>query len=84
MAREGTRSSTGNSKPRVFQPVDTAPTFKRSRKSKTAGLLGGKADKTAGAPAAAPAPAGAATTEKKKGPAKKAGALVTKVSLLTT
>lgn len=84
MAREGTRSSTGNSKPRVFQPIDTAPTFKRSRKSKTAGLLGGKADKTAAAPAAAPAPApapaGAPTTEKKKGPAKKAGALVTKVS----
>ncbi|KAI0201623.1 hypothetical protein F4808DRAFT_107379 [Astrocystis sublimbata] len=32
MPREGTRSSTGNSKPRVFQTVDTAPAFKRTTK----------------------------------------------------
>ncbi|CAP66713.1 uncharacterized protein PODANS_4_7860 [Podospora anserina S mat+] len=36
MAREGTRSSTGNSKPRVFQTVDTAPAVKRTTKPKAA------------------------------------------------
>lgn len=35
MAREGTRSSTGNSKPRVFQPVDTAPAIARKPRTKT-------------------------------------------------
>lgn len=35
MAREGTRSSTGNSKPRVFQPVDTAPAITRKPRAKT-------------------------------------------------
>lgn len=34
MAREGTRSATGNSKPRVFQVVDTAPAVKRTTKPK--------------------------------------------------
>lgn len=32
MAREGTRSQTGNSKPRVFAVVDTEPTIKRTVK----------------------------------------------------
>ncbi|KAI0846439.1 hypothetical protein F5Y00DRAFT_145637 [Daldinia vernicosa] len=32
MPREGTRSATGNSKPRVFQTVDTAPAIKRTTK----------------------------------------------------
>lgn len=36
MAREGTRSATGNSKPRVFDTVDTAPAIKRTTKPKTA------------------------------------------------
>lgn len=31
MPREGTRSATGNSKPRVFAQVDTEPTIKRKR-----------------------------------------------------
>ncbi|KAK8096849.1 uncharacterized protein PG998_005073 [Apiospora kogelbergensis] len=35
MAREGTRSATGNSKPRVFETVDTAPAIKRTTKPKT-------------------------------------------------
>ncbi|KAI1416685.1 hypothetical protein F5Y13DRAFT_154486 [Hypoxylon sp. FL1857] len=35
MPREGTRSATGNSKPRVFQTVDTAPAIKRTTKPKT-------------------------------------------------
>ncbi|KAI0129738.1 hypothetical protein BJ170DRAFT_286043 [Xylariales sp. AK1849] len=35
MAREGTRSATGNSKPRVFQTIDTEPTIKRTTKPKT-------------------------------------------------
>lgn len=30
MPRDGTRSQTGNSKPRVFAPVDTAPVIKRA------------------------------------------------------
>jgi hypothetical protein len=37
MAREGTRSATGSSKPRVFQQVDTAPTIKRKPATKKAG-----------------------------------------------
>lgn len=35
MAREGTRSATGNSKPRVFDTPDTAPVIARKPKSKT-------------------------------------------------
>ncbi|KAI1307132.1 hypothetical protein F5Y03DRAFT_126813 [Xylaria venustula] len=34
MPREGTRSATGNSRPRVFQAVDTAPAIKRTNKPK--------------------------------------------------
>lgn len=37
MAREGTRSATGSSTPRVFQQVDTAPTIKRKPATKKAG-----------------------------------------------
>lgn len=36
MVREGTRSQTGHSKPRVFAQVDTEPTIKRTTKPKTA------------------------------------------------
>jgi hypothetical protein len=43
MPREGTRSATGNSKPRVFQNVDTAPTIKRSAKPRTKTSVAGKA-----------------------------------------
>ncbi|KAH7028016.1 uncharacterized protein B0I36DRAFT_365136 [Microdochium trichocladiopsis] len=35
MPREGTRSATGNSKPRVFQTIDTAPAIKRTTAPKT-------------------------------------------------
>lgn len=35
MAREGTRSATGNSKPRVFDTPDTAPAITRKPKAKT-------------------------------------------------
>ena len=35
MVREGTRSQTGNAKPRVFAVVDTEPTIKRTTKPKT-------------------------------------------------
>ncbi|KAH6644946.1 hypothetical protein BKA67DRAFT_586531 [Truncatella angustata] len=34
MAREGTRSATGHSKPRLFETVDTAPAIKRTTKPK--------------------------------------------------
>ena len=35
MAREGTRSQTGHSKPRVFATVDTAPAITRKKTTKT-------------------------------------------------
>lgn len=60
MAREGTRSATGNSKPRVFDTPDTAPVIARKSKTKTT------ATKPAGAK-----PAGVTKT-KKVTPAKKA------------
>lgn len=61
MPREGTRSATGNSKPRVFPVVDTAPAVKRTAKPK----------KAAPAPKAKAAkPVG---VTKKKAPAKKEG-----------
>lgn len=65
MPREGTRSATGNSRPRVFQAVDTAPAIKRTTKP--------KAKKPAAEPAVKPAkPAG--ITKKKVAP-KKDGAI---------
>ncbi len=63
MAREGTRSQTGNSKPRVFQPIDTAPAIKRTTKPKAP-------KKTAAAPKGAK-PTG---VTKKKAPAKEGAA----------
>lgn len=50
MAREGTRSQTGNSKPRVFPIVDTAPavTRKKSTKPKTKKATTVKGAKPAG------------------------------------
>ncbi len=63
MAREGTRSATGNSKPRVFQPIDTAPAIKRTTKPKAP-------KKTAAAPKGAK-PTG---VTKKKAPAKEGAA----------
>lgn len=53
MAREGTRSSTGNAKPRVIPVVDTAPVIKRT-KSKTTKKTApeSKAKKAAAKPAA--------------------------------
>lgn len=73
MAREGTRSATGNSKPRVFPVVDTAPAVKRtSTKPKT--------------PKAAPATKKSAAkptgvTKKKAAPKKESG-VTKKVHLL--
>lgn len=60
MAREGTRSATGNSKPRVFDTPDTAPVITRKPKTKTTTV------KPAGAK-----PVGVTKT-KKVGPIKKA------------
>lgn len=66
MPREGTRSATGNSKPRVFPVVDTAPAVKRTTtKPKTA-----KAAPAAKAKAAAK-PTG--VTKKKAAPKKETG-----------
>jgi hypothetical protein len=60
MAREGTRSATGNSRPRVFPTVDTAPatTRKKATKPKKKAVPAVKASKPAG-------------VTKKKAPAKK-------------
>lgn len=74
MVREGTRSQTGNSRPRVFATVDTQPTIKRTR-------AGGGARKTKAAGPAATKGSGAGVT-KKKTPAKKTGAAAGKVSCL--
>ncbi|KAI1420356.1 hypothetical protein F5Y12DRAFT_133584 [Xylaria sp. FL1777] len=72
MPREGTRSATGNSRPRVFQAVDTAPAIKRTTKP--------KAKKPAAEPSVKPVkPAG--VTKKKTAP-KKDGA-VAKVKAAT-
>ncbi|KAI1278249.1 hypothetical protein F5Y07DRAFT_69802 [Xylaria sp. FL0933] len=63
MPREGTRSATGNSRPRVFQAVDTAPAIKRTTKPKP--------KKPSAEPAAKPAAAKpAGVTKKKPGPKK--------------
>ncbi|KAJ4393978.1 hypothetical protein N0V93_003195 [Gnomoniopsis smithogilvyi] len=59
MAREGTRSATGNSKPRVFDNPDTAPAIARKPRAKTT-------TKPAGSK-----PVGVTKT-KKTGPVKKA------------
>ncbi|KAI1177109.1 hypothetical protein F4777DRAFT_543799 [Nemania sp. FL0916] len=68
MPREGTRSATGNSRPRVFQTVDTAPAIKRTTKP--------RAKKTSAEPVVKPVkPAGVT----KKKPASKKDAAVTKV-----
>lgn len=71
MAREGTRSTrsqTGNSKPRVFTVVDTAPAIKRTVKPKTA-------TKKKAAPAKAEAKgAGPTGVTKRKAPKKESGA----------
>ncbi|RYC60773.1 hypothetical protein CHU98_g5446 [Xylaria longipes] len=63
MPREGTRSATGNSRPRVFQTVDTAPAIKRTTKP--------KAKKPVAEPGVKPVkPTG--VTKKKRGPKKDA------------
>lgn len=67
MPREGTRSATGNSKPRVFPVVDTEPAVKRTAvKPKT----------TKAAPATTKAKAAAkptGVTKKKAAPKKESG-----------
>lgn len=52
MAREGTRSSTGNAKPRVIPVVDTAPVIKRTKTTKKKVVPESKAKKAAAKPAA--------------------------------
>jgi hypothetical protein len=62
MPREGTRSQTGNAKPRVFPVVDTAPAVKRTTKP--------KAPKKAAAPKPAKAAKPTGVTKKKAAPKK--------------
>lgn len=71
MAREGTRSQTGHSKPRVFSVVDTAPAVKRTTKPKTT---------KAAAPKATAKGAKPTGVTKKKAP-KKEGTVAKKVRL---
>lgn len=74
MVREGTRSQTGNARPRVFQTVDTQPTIKRS---KPIGAGRKSATTSTATPAAAPKKTTGGVT--KKAPAKKAGGVAGKV-----
>ncbi|KAI6375409.1 hypothetical protein MCOR25_002975 [Pyricularia grisea] len=75
MPREGTRSATGNSRPRVFQTVDTAPTINRRKpavgrtmKASTAG--NGSVTKAKAKAKAATGPRSAGVTKKKAAPKK--------------
>lgn len=68
MAREGTRSSTGNAKPRVIPVVDTAPVIKRTKTTKKKVAPESKAKKAAAKPAA----------KKRGAPKKETGADVVK------
>ncbi|SPO04810.1 uncharacterized protein DNG_07495 [Cephalotrichum gorgonifer] len=71
MAREGTRSQTGNSRPRIFQTIDTAPAITRRKPAADAGA-GGLKSKLVGAK---PKPA----KEKKAEAGSGAGAAVEKI-----
>lgn len=73
MPREGTRSQTGNSKPRVFPVVDTAPAVKRTTKPKPA---------AAEEPKAAPAKGAKPTGVTKKAAPKKESTVAKKASTL--
>ncbi|KDN66190.1 hypothetical protein CSUB01_11494 [Colletotrichum sublineola] len=79
MAREGTRSQTGNSKPRVFPVVDTAPV----RKQNTAAPATAKKPKTTTSSAASKAAKPVGVTKKKAAATKKGPSVATKVCLLT-
>lgn len=75
MPREGTRSATGNSRPRVFQTVDTAPTITRkkpatarTKKAPTAGA--GPVTKAKTKAKVATAPKSGGVTKKKAAPKK--------------
>ncbi|TLD28758.1 hypothetical protein PspLS_03763 [Pyricularia sp. CBS 133598] len=75
MPREGTRSATGNSRPRVFQTVDTAPTITRKKpttaRTKKAPAAGaGSVTKAKTKAKAATAPKSAGVTKKKAAPKK--------------
>ncbi|KAI6783603.1 uncharacterized protein J7T54_005632 [Emericellopsis cladophorae] len=75
----GTRSQTGNARPRVFQTVDTEPTISRKP-----GATGPKAKGTAAAPAVGTTPArgaGGVTKKKKTTPAKKTGGVAAKAKV---
>ncbi|KAK2041131.1 hypothetical protein LZ31DRAFT_557285 [Colletotrichum somersetense] len=72
MAREGTRSQTGNSKPRVFPVVDTAPV----RKQNAAAPAAAKKPKTSTAASKVAKPVG--VTKKKATTAKKGPSVATK------
>ena len=79
MPREGTRSQTGHSKPRVFPVVDTAPTIKRTAKpkteKKTTTTTAKKATAAGGAKGAKPT----GVTKKKAAPKKEGGVVAKKV-----
>ncbi|KAM0816899.1 hypothetical protein AB5N19_02701 [Seiridium cardinale] len=77
MAREGTRSATGNSKPRVFETVDTQPAIKRTTKPKATTTKDTTATKVKGAK---PAGVTKKTPAKKEGAGAKAKAAVSKVT----
>ncbi|KAM0331346.1 hypothetical protein ACHAQA_003018 [Verticillium albo-atrum] len=80
MVREGTRSQTGNSKPRVFDTVDTAPVTQRKKTTATKPAP----KKVVAAPAAKGSKPTGVTKKKtvapkKDGPVAKAKSVVNKV-----
>lgn len=79
MAREGTRSATGNSKPRVFPVVDTAPTITRKKTTKPKKTAAAAATGTK--PAAAAKGAKPAGVTKRKATPKPEGAAAKKVRI---
>ncbi|KAM0276057.1 hypothetical protein ACHAQH_007143 [Verticillium albo-atrum] len=78
MAREGTRSQTGHSKPRIFETVDTAPVTQRKKTTTTKPA----AKKATAAPAtkgSKPTGVTKKTAPKKDGPVAKAKSTANKV-----
>jgi len=74
MPREGTRSQTGHSKPRIFPTVDTAPTITRKKPAKAKKAPAVKGTKPTGVAKkkAAPKKEPGAAVKKVKAPVKKA------------
>lgn len=81
MVREGTRSQTGNARPRVFNTVDTGPTIKRTKPTTGAGRKPKSTATTTTSAGAKSVGKGAGVVKSQK-PAKSAGSAAGKVGYL--